>query len=99
MSVTSFSDFALGEANFRRASGKTLLLRDRAGDATKRKIVLVSKDFSIATAEDGKPGDPRISGAILQVFNAATGLTAEIEFPGGPLWTRQNPRSCPGEDS
>jgi len=61
-------------------SGDTLLIRDHA-DATKRKIVFVSKDWSIDTTA-GTGIDPVADGAALQIYNAAgTGESVCLSLP------------------
>lgn len=47
--------------------GKTLLVKDQAGNPSARKIVLLSKDPNIEVPAPGSPGDPRLAGATLRV--------------------------------
>ena len=62
--------------------GKRLLLKDRAGDAAARKLVLMAKDRnSLIPPTPGGPGDPSMQGADLLVYNPASGETMTIPLP------------------
>jgi cysteine-rich repeat protein len=72
------------EAVARPLTGKLLLVKDKDGDATKRKIVVLSKDPAVATPLGGA-GDPTQAGGTLVVRNPATGEEVRIALPA-PGW-------------
>jgi hypothetical protein len=64
--------------------GKKLLVRDKAADSAKRRIVALSQDPFISTPAPGGPHDPRMNGAKLRLV----GMFDDVSFtlPAGPLW-------------
>ncbi len=64
-------------------SGKRLVVADRLGDATRRKVIVLSKDEAIQTPAAGSTDDPRTSGAVLRLLNPATTEMAEFVLPPG----------------
>ena len=75
-------DFESGEL----LSGRSIQVRDHAGDPRKRKLVLSSRDPALETAAPGTPGDPRVDGAFLSLVNPTTGETDVIHLPA-TRWT------------
>jgi cysteine-rich repeat protein len=73
------SNCALTPFNLR--SGKKILVRDKLTDATKRKIVLVSKDPLITVPTAGHADDPREGGGLFRIVNPSTGELAEFPLP------------------
>ncbi len=67
-------------------SGRKLLVIDRATDASKRKVVLASRDTKVAVpAKDGL-GDPTLHGATLTVYNPTTTEMDVVPLPSSG-WT------------
>jgi hypothetical protein len=58
-------------------SGKKLIVKDKAGDSSKRKVLVLSKDSGIRVV------DPTGGGAQLAVFNPATGEIDTYDLPAG----------------
>jgi hypothetical protein len=52
--------------------GKKIVVRDKDGDATKRRLVVISKDPTISTPAKGATGDPTLKGALLRIKNPST---------------------------
>ena len=67
-------------------SGKRLVVVDRLGDATRRKVVVLSKDAAIRTPAAGSTNDPRTAGAVLRLLNPATAEMDEFVLPPGSSW-------------
>jgi hypothetical protein len=64
--------------------GKKLIVKDKGNDATKRKIVVLSKDPTLQTPAAGSPGDPRVGGGgELRLVNPATPEDLVIPLPAG----------------
>lgn len=70
----------------RPLAGRSLLVRDRAGDASKRRLKVVAKDVAVEAPLPGSAGDPSLEGAILVLSNPDTGESALFELPAGPEW-------------
>jgi hypothetical protein len=87
LEVSSFSEFVLGQESFMTLSGKSMMVRDKASDPTRRKMVVVSRDAAIETPEAESANDPRTAGAVIQLFNPSTGQTDEFILPpGSEFW-------------
>jgi hypothetical protein len=67
-------------------SGKRLLVKDKLGDDSQRKIVFVSRDAQIATPPTGGSLDPSLHGATLRVVNPNGTDDAVIDLPSSH-WT------------
>jgi cysteine-rich repeat protein len=83
------------EAAVRPLAGKLLLLKDKDGDATKRRIVFLSKDPDVATPLAGA-GDPTQAGGELVVSNRATSEEVRIALPAGHWAGLGNPAGSLG---
>jgi len=68
-------DFAGG------VTGKRLFVRDKAGDASARRLAALSKDPRILAGAAGTPPDPTVSGATLTLANPTTGETVALPLP------------------
>ena len=75
-------DFEAGQL----LSGRSLLVRDNAGDPSRRRLALSSRDPGLTCAAPGTPGDPRTDGALLRLINSATGESDLIRLPAS-RWT------------
>jgi cysteine-rich repeat protein len=64
-------------------TGRTLLVKDKLGDASKRKLVVVSKDSTITTPAAGSAGDPLDNGAVLRLANPVTAESVAFILPAG----------------
>lgn len=62
-------------------SGRSLVVRDRSGDPSRRKLTLSSRDPGLTCAAPGTPGDPRADGALLRLINPTTGEADLIPLP------------------
>jgi hypothetical protein len=71
---------------FQDVAGKKLMFRDKAGDASKRKIIAIAKDPLIDTPLPGTPDDPSIAGATLALTNPVTEESAAFLLPPGANW-------------
>ena len=67
--------------------GKKIVLRDKAGDPSFRKLVVLAKDLAFDTYRPGGSQDPSISGATIQIRNPNTDQTALLALPAGSGWT------------
>ncbi len=67
-------------------AGKELLVRDKDGDPSKRRIKAIATDPLIETPLPGSANDPSIAGATLELSNPATGETAQFFLPPGDNW-------------
>lgn len=74
-------------------SGKRLVVVDKDGDPSRRRITLVSKDASVVV---GPGGDPTIAGAILAIVNPSTGESASFTLPAGNWSGFGNPPGSKG---
>jgi hypothetical protein len=76
-------------------SGASLLLKDRATDATRRTLSFVAKDAAISTAPSSL--DPVANGATVQVYNAnGSGESLCLSLPSaGGSWTARGDASQP----
>ncbi len=66
-------------------SGKRVVVKDKSTDASKRKLVALSKDPSITTPAAGSSGDPRLNGAEVKLFNPVTGQSETFALPPTPF--------------
>jgi hypothetical protein len=62
-------------------SGKRLSVNDKGGDASKRKIVFLSRDLTIQAAAAGGVSDPRLAGASFVLRNPLSGETETFNLP------------------
>ncbi len=72
-----------GEAGLR---GRRLVVRDQAGDVTRRKIVAASSDPALETPLPGSPNDPSSVGAQIELRNPVSGESARFFLPPGDHW-------------
>ncbi|TMA39558.1 MAG: hypothetical protein E6J79_02895 [Deltaproteobacteria bacterium] len=77
--------------------GKRLRVRDKAIDASKRKLKALSKDPRFLAGAVGSADDPTVSGAVLTLANPTTGETFSAPLPAGN-WTAA-PLNIPGNQS
>jgi cysteine-rich repeat protein len=80
----------------RLISGKKLIVKDKDGDATKRAIIVQSRDSSIAAPLPDGVGDPTVIGAELCVMNTATPEEAIIALPAEGWTGLGNPAGSKG---
>ncbi len=80
--VGQFSHNAF-EIEIEHTSGKLLLVKDKLGDASKRRIVVVSKDSSITTPAAGTSADPVDNGAVLTMANPVSSESVTFALPAG----------------
>jgi cysteine-rich repeat protein len=50
-------------------SGRKMVVRDKGGDSSKRKIVVLSRDFGVQVPPVGSAGDPTIHSATFRIWN------------------------------
>jgi cysteine-rich repeat protein len=80
-------------------SGKGIVVRDKAGAPTKRRIVVVSRDRSIRTPPAGSADDPRTAGGVLKLANPSTKQEVEFILPSGAQFWKplgSNPEASNG---
>ena len=70
----------------RALAGRSLSLRDREGDPSRRRIAVRSKDALVETPLPGSADDPSLAGATLEVQNPATLESALFVIPAGAAW-------------
>jgi cysteine-rich repeat protein len=80
---------------YRLLSGKSLLVKDAAGDPTLRRIVFLSRDAAIAAPAPGTPGDPRLAGATLRLARGVAEVDA-IPLPASGWQGIGNPAGSRG---
>lgn len=74
-------------------AGRQIIVRDKRGDPSKRKIVIFARDeVAIQTPRRGGAGDPRSNGAVLRVVNPSGSDDAVFNLPPNPpngpeFWT------------
>ena len=74
----------VGDAcDVQQPAGKKLLVKDRDGDASKRKLLLIVKSDDIASPAPGGVADPTTVGAELRLLNPGTAETATFDLPAG----------------
>ena len=79
--VDSDSD-GIGDAcDVQQPLGSKLIIKDKNGDASARKLVVISKDAAIAAPAPGGVSDPTLSGAQLRLFNPSTSESASFNLP------------------
>ncbi len=61
-------------------SARTVLVRDKDGDPTRRRLVLLSKDANLVVPVAG-PGDPTQAGGVLHLENPVTGESDAYALP------------------
>jgi hypothetical protein len=66
--------------------GKKLVVRDKDGDPSKRRIVALSKDRLVDTPLPGTLDDPRTAGATVELLNPVTLESASFILPPGINW-------------
>lgn len=69
-------------------SGKRLVVRDKDGDPTQRKILATAADPLIEVPLPGSANDPSLLGATLELRNPVSGEAAQFFLPPGPEWGR-----------
>ena len=79
--VGSFSEFVLGAEVEESLAGTTLLVKEKEGDPTKKKLVWKAKDDAIQAPAPGAAGDPTLAGGRIFVGNPITGETDEFPLP------------------
>ncbi len=63
-------------------AGKKLIVKDRVGNASKRRLVVLSKDTNtILAAEPGSAADPTTAGATMTINNPSTGEEQSFSLP------------------
>ena len=62
-------------------AGGKLMLKDKGGDASKRKLAVISKDPALVAPPPGSGADPTRTGAELRVFNPGTQEQAAFALP------------------
>lgn len=76
--------------------GKTLRATDKAGDATKRKLVVQVRDSAVAAPLAGSADDPTTAGGKLRMVNPGTMETATFNLPAGSWRGLGNPPGSKG---
>jgi cysteine-rich repeat protein len=76
-------------------AGKLLLVKDKDGDATKRKVVFLSKDPGVVTPVGGA-GDPTQAGGELVLRNPTTSEEIAVALPGSHWEGLGNPAGSKG---
>jgi hypothetical protein len=66
--------------------GKRLVVRDKDGDPTARRITARAADSFIETPLPGSADDPSIAGAVVELVNPVTGESATFTLPPGSGW-------------
>jgi hypothetical protein len=84
--VRGLSDFAVGAAEPRVRSGRLIVVRDKAGDPSKRRLVVLSRDPDLVVPAEDSPGDPTSNGGQLFLANPATPETDLFLLPASG-WT------------
>ena len=67
-------------------TGRTILIRDRGDDPSKRKLSAVSKDPNLTAAAPGGSSDPTLVGATLHFVNPNSGELDTFSLPAS-LWS------------
>jgi cysteine-rich repeat protein len=76
-------------------SGRSLLVKDKLGDPSARKIVFLSKDAGIASPAPGSPSDPRTAGVVLRVARGVAEVD-DIALPASGWKGVGNPAGAAG---
>ena len=72
----------LGDAcDVQQPLGGKLIVKDKDGDTSKRKLVVIAKDAVIASPAPGGLSDPTVAGAQLRVSNPLTAESAVFTLP------------------
>lgn len=85
---------AQGGANGIR--GRRLIIKDRDGDASRRRLTLILKDHGFFTPPPESANDPRLVGAAIRVWNDTTGEQQTILLPAGGWEGLGNPAGIGG---
>jgi hypothetical protein len=72
------------EPEVRNIEGRVLVVRDREGEPTARRIVVKSRDTTLAPPAPGQ--EPSSAGAVLRLVNPTSGEEAVFALPGGSSW-------------
>jgi Tol biopolymer transport system component len=67
-------------------AGKKLLIKDKDGAPSARKLVFMAKDPNVVVPTAGGDGDPSRVGAQLHVLNPSSHQSATIDLPAGSHW-------------
>ena len=67
-------------------AGKKLLIKDKDGAPSARKLVFMAKDPNVVVPTAGGDGDPSRAGAQLHVLNPSSHQSATIDLPAGSHW-------------
>lgn len=67
-------------------TGQRLVVIDRAGDPTRRRVLLSSRDPLFDVPLPGSVHDPRVAGATVELSNPGTGESASFFLPPGDEW-------------
>ncbi|HZR79867.1 MAG TPA: PQQ-binding-like beta-propeller repeat protein [Candidatus Binatia bacterium] len=78
------------------ALGKKILLQDKAGDASKRKLQVQVKDAQFVAGTPGGALDPTVVGATFRVTNPTTAETATMTLPAANWAGSGNPAGSKG---
>jgi cysteine-rich repeat protein len=76
-------------------SGRSLLVKDQAGNPGARRIVLVSKDPGIQSPAPGSPADPRTAGVVLRLARGVAEID-DIALPASGWTGLGNPQGSAG---
>lgn len=76
--------------------GTKLLVRDKDGDATRRRLVAMARDRALLIAPPGSSGDPTVGGARLELRNPTTDETATMMLPAAHWEGRGDPPGLKG---
>jgi hypothetical protein len=79
------------------AGGKKLLVKDKAADASKRKLLVLTKDgATIGSGPQGSGGDPTLGGATLTLYNPTSAERDSIALPAANWKGLGNPPGAKG---
>jgi hypothetical protein len=76
--------------------GKTLLVKDEDGNASRRKLVLLAKGSGVASPSEGGIGAPTNGGAALTLYNPTSAETATFNLPQNGWTPLGNPPGSKG---
>ena len=71
---------------FQALTGNRLLVIDKEGDATRRRLTVSSRDPIFDVPLPGSANDPRTVGATVELSNPTTGESASFFLPPGAEW-------------
>jgi hypothetical protein len=75
---------------------KKVLLKDRDGDAAKRKLIMILKDLALVVPSIGGEADPTVVGALLVLHNPLTLQTDSYALPASAWSGIGNPPGIKG---